>query len=95
MTTGYRRKAVSGKGSASSGGCCKVEAVVSVDERGQMVLPKEIRERAGISAGDKLAVVSYENDGRLCCIALMKVEELSGMVAAVLGPVMQGASSDG
>ncbi len=26
--------------------CCNVEAVVSVDERGQMVLPKEIREKA-------------------------------------------------
>ena len=94
MTTRYKRRAVSGKGSAASGACCKVEAVVSIDERGQMVLPKEIRERAGISAGDKLAVVSYENDGRLCCIALMKVEELSGMVATVLGPVMKGASSD-
>ena len=33
--------------------CCKVESIVSVDERGQMVLPKEIRERAKIGAGDK------------------------------------------
>ena len=30
---------------------CKVEAVVSVDERGQMVLPKELRDRAHIRAG--------------------------------------------
>ncbi|MCJ2562808.1 MAG: AbrB/MazE/SpoVT family DNA-binding domain-containing protein, partial [Candidatus Thermoplasmatota archaeon] len=37
--------------------CCKVESVVSIDERGQMVLPKDIRDRAGIGAGDKLAVV--------------------------------------
>ena len=33
--------------------CCKVESIVSVDERGQMVLPKEIRERAKIGAGNK------------------------------------------
>jgi len=25
-------------------GCCKVESVITVDERGQMVLPKEIRD---------------------------------------------------
>jgi hypothetical protein len=27
-------------------GCCKVESLISVDERGQMVLPKEIRDKA-------------------------------------------------
>jgi antitoxin PrlF len=32
--------------------------MVSVDERGQMVLPKDLREKANIKAGDKLAVVS-------------------------------------
>ncbi len=26
--------------------CCKVEALISVDERGQMVLPKEMRDKA-------------------------------------------------
>ena len=40
--------------------CCNVEAVVSIDERGQMVLPKEIREKAGIKAGDKLAVMAMQ-----------------------------------
>ena len=38
--------------------CCKVEALVSVDERGQMVLPKEVRDKANIKSGDKLAVAS-------------------------------------
>lgn len=37
-------------------GCCKVESVISIDERGQMVLPKETREKANIYAGDKLAL---------------------------------------
>ncbi len=27
---------------------CSVESIVTIDERGQMVLPKEIRERAKI-----------------------------------------------
>jgi len=69
--------------------CCKVEALVSVDERGQMVLPKELREKAGIKAGDKLAVSSWTNDGRVCCIFLTKADDLSEMVKAMLGPVMK------
>jgi AbrB family looped-hinge helix DNA binding protein len=47
-------------------GCCKVEALVNVDERGQMVLPKEVRERAGIKANDKLALMSWEKEGKIC-----------------------------
>ena len=65
-----------------------MESIVSVDERGQMVLPKDIREKAGIRAGDKLAVVSMEMGGKICCLSLIKVEELEGMVKSVLGPVM-------
>jgi antitoxin PrlF len=65
-----------------------VEAVLSVDERGQMVLPKDIREKAGIRTGDKLALISWEKNGSICCLALMKVENLSGMVKDVLGPLM-------
>ncbi len=67
---------------------CKVESVLSVDDRGQMVLPKDVRERAGISPGDKLALISWEREGKVCCLALMKVENLSGMVKDVLGPIM-------
>ncbi len=69
--------------------CCKVEAIISVDERGQMVLPKELRGKAGIHAGDKLAITSWEKDGMICCISLTKAEELTEMVKAVLGPVMK------
>ncbi len=66
---------------------CKIEAIISVDERGQMVLPKELRERAGIHTGDKLALVSCEREGSICCISLLKAEALSGMVKGVLGPI--------
>ena len=68
---------------------CRVEAVLSVDERGQMVLPKDVREKAGIRTGDKLALISWARDGEVCCLALMKVENLSGMVKDILGPLMQ------
>jgi antitoxin PrlF len=68
--------------------CCRVESIVTVDERGQMVLPKEIRERTKIRPGDKLAVLSLEKNGKICCLSLIKVEELEGMVKTMLGPVM-------
>ncbi len=69
--------------------CCKVESVISVDERGQMVLPKEIRDRAKIGAGDKLAVLSWEKDGKICCISLIKAEDLAEMTKDLLGPMMK------
>jgi len=54
-----------------------------------MVLPKELRERANICAGDKLTVTSWEKDGKVCCIILTKAEELIDMVKATLGPVIK------
>ncbi|MFC1994987.1 HgcAB-associated protein HgcC [Chloroflexota bacterium] len=69
--------------------CCKVEAIVSVDQRGQMVLPKELRVRANICTGDKLAVTSWEKEGTVCCIILTKAEEFAEVVRATLGPVVQ------
>jgi AbrB family looped-hinge helix DNA binding protein len=70
-------------------GCCRVESVISVDERGQTVLPKEIREKANIRAGDKLAAMSWEKDGKICCISLIKVEEFTEMAKDLLGPMMK------
>ena len=69
--------------------CCRIESVVTVDERGQMVLPKVIREKAGIKAGDKLAVVSMDKGDKVCCISLFKVDEFAGMLKDFLGPVME------
>lgn len=69
-------------------GGCKVESLVSVDDRGQLVLPKEIRDRAGIQGGDKLAVVTWEKEGKVCCLTLIRAEELTGMVKNLLGPLM-------
>ncbi len=74
--------------SCSSAGGCKVESVLTVDERGQMVLPKDVREKAGIHPGDKLALITWEKEGSVCCLALMKVENLNSMVKGVLSPLI-------
>jgi antitoxin PrlF len=72
-------------------GSCSVESIVTIDERGQMVLPKEVRERAKIKPGDKLALLSLGKDGKVCCLSLIKVEELESMVKSRLGPVINEA----
>ncbi len=69
--------------------CCKIESLTSVDERGQMVLPKELREKANIRAGDKLAIISWEREGTVCCFTLIKADSLAGGVKDFLGPLMQ------
>ena len=84
VTSGEKKR-----GKSAGPSCCAVEAVVTVDERGQLVLPKAIREKAGIKAGDKLAITTWEKDGKMCCIALMKANALESMVKGLLGPVMK------
>ena len=37
---------------------------------------------------DRPTFTSWEKDGSICCLALMKAENLSGMVKDVLGPLM-------
>lgn len=69
--------------------CCNVVSMISVDERVQMVLPKDIRKKAKIHPGDKLAVVSWEKGEEVCCISLVKVEDLADMVKEKLGPVLK------
>ena len=75
--------------SCDPGTCCRVEALVSIDERGQMVLPKDIRDKLGISPGDKLAITSWAQDGRIVCLSVTRAEDLTEMVKAAIGPVMR------
>jgi len=70
-------------------GSCKVESIINIDERGQMVLPKELRDKANIRAGDKLAIVSWDKGGEICCLYLIKAEYLGDRVKDFLGPMMK------
>jgi len=66
----------------------RVEAMVSVDERGQMVMPKELRDKIGIKAGDKLVVLSWQSEGDVCCISLIKTDYFLNIMKDRLGPMM-------
>lgn len=73
----------------SVGGCCRIESLISVDKRGQMVFPKELRDKANIRPGDKLAVICMEKKGEIYCFSLVKVEKLAGMVKELFSPAMR------
>lgn len=69
--------------------CCKLDALVSIDERGQIVLPKEIREKAQLNAGDKLALITCEKNGNVSCITLIKADQFKDAIKKVFGPLLQ------
>ncbi len=68
--------------------CCSIESVLTLDERGMVCLPKDIRNRAGLNPGDKIALISWEKEDKICCFSMVPVRELSGTVGAALGPLM-------
>ncbi len=71
---------------------CRIDAVVTIDSKGQIVLPKDLREKAGIKPNDKLAVVACEKNGEVCCITLVKADKLVGAVTKTLGPLLKAVT---
>ncbi len=56
--------------------CCQVEALVSIDERGQMVLPKDIRDKLGLRDKAMLETL-YATGLRVSELVGLKVEEVN------------------
>ncbi len=71
--------------------CCNIDAIVTMDAKGQIVLPKDLREKASFNANEKLAIVGVERKGEICCIVLLKADALGSSVKNVLGPVFEDA----
>lgn len=72
---------------------CKLEALVSIDQRGQIVLPKELRERARLKPGDKLAILSAcDENGEICSLVLMKAEVIEKSATERLSPIFKALS---
>jgi AbrB family looped-hinge helix DNA binding protein len=69
---------------ASDASCCDVEAIVSVDERGQMVLPKELRKKANIKSGDKLALMTWKKKDQINLIYLMKTSNIAEKIGDLI-----------
>ena len=74
---------------------CKIDAIITMDAKGQIVLPKDLREKADLKAADKIAVVSWEKEGKVCCIVMIKAERLVGAVSKMLSPLLKGVIEKG
>jgi AbrB family looped-hinge helix DNA binding protein len=65
-----------------------------MDVKGQIVLPKDLREKANIKPNEKLAVVACEKNGEVCCITLVKAERLVGAVTKALGLLLKSITKE-
>jgi AbrB family looped-hinge helix DNA binding protein len=63
-----------------------------MDAKGQIVLPKDLREKANFKPNDKIAVLACEKNGEVCCIMMMKAERLAGAVTKTLSPLLKGVT---
>jgi len=86
------------KGKTTSQSACEIEAIVSFDDRGQLVIPKDLRKKFGLKAGDKFALISCMTGGddgccdptesSLCCFTLVHTGQLKNMVSSSLQPML-------
>jgi len=74
------------------GDTCRIDAVITMDAKGQIVLPKDLREKANFKPNDKIAVLACEKNGEVCCIMMMKAERLAGAVTKTLSPLLKGVT---
>jgi antitoxin PrlF len=58
-----------------------------LSSKGQIVIPKEVREKLGLDAGDRVQFVEDPNGGYKIVPATGDVRELRGMVAKPKAPV--------
>ena len=77
------------------GDTCRIDAVISMDSKGQIVLPKDLREKANFKPNEKIAVVTCEKEGEICCIMMLKAEKLHGAVTKTLGPLLEAVTNQG
>jgi AbrB family looped-hinge helix DNA binding protein len=58
--------------------CCQMRAIIAIDKRGQLILPKKLREEVGIKPGDKLTVTLLGLKNAYS-ILLTRVDEMNKM----------------
>ena len=71
----------------SCGPNCRIDSVVTIS-KGQIVLPKGLRQRASFEPNGKIALISFEKEGEICCVLMIKAERLGEAVAKTLNPLL-------
>ena len=62
----------------------KLESIVKVSGKGQIVIPKEVRDALGIKAGGKLAVIVRDDEIILRKIERLDLLEMSSRISSVV-----------
>jgi AbrB family looped-hinge helix DNA binding protein len=65
-----------------------------MDAKGQIVLPKDLREKANLKPNEKLAVVACEKEGEVCCIMLIKAERFQSAVTKTVAPLIKSLTNE-
>ena len=73
---------------------CSIEAILTIDDRGQILLPKELREKANLKPGDKLAVVACVKEGEILCLTLIHADKLAEGIRQFIGPLLKELIGD-
>ncbi len=69
----------------------RIEAVLSVDSKGQILLPKELREKTGLKPGDRLvAITGCDENGDVCCLILVRGEIVDHGLRELVAPMLKG-----
>jgi len=58
----------------------RLEDMVKVSSKGQIIIPKEVRERLGVRTGEKLLVVSRDGEILLRKTQGISIEEIAGKI---------------
>ncbi len=77
--------------------CCKVESIVTVSSKGQIVLSPGIRDSMNLQEGDKLVSILMNANSESPLVVLMKADSFGDIVKNFLGPIMKdlySSSSD-
>ncbi len=69
----------------------RIEAVLTVDSKGQILFPKELREKTDIKAGDRMvAIAGCDEKGEVCCLILVRAEIVDEGLRNVVAPMLKG-----
>ena len=74
---------------------CRIDSVITIDSKGQIVLPKDLREKANLNPNEKIAVVACEKQGEVCCIMLLKADRFQNAVTQTVTPLIKAITKDG
>lgn len=66
-----------------------IEAILSCDDRGSLVLPKEVRKKLKIKAGEKMALLNVMSNDEEFFLTLIKANALEDLVKSFMAPVMK------